>query len=51
MLIRAFFYFICTVMALIAVAIITFFVGYMIFYRKKLKRLRAMRKSKYNTKP
>jgi hypothetical protein len=47
MLIRALFYFILAVAALFTVAIISFFVGYYIFLRKKIKRLRSIRKIRY----
>lgn len=49
MLIRAFFYFLLAVTTLFFVGILTFLVGWYIFYRKKIKRLRAIRKSKYKT--
>lgn len=44
MLIRAIFYFICAVVALFTIGMITFFVGYYLFYRKKIKRMRQIKK-------
>ncbi len=47
MLVRALFYFIIAVASLFVAAIIIFFFGYYIFLRKKIKRLRNIRKIRY----
>lgn len=47
MLIRALFYFILAVAALFTIAMTIFFAGYYVFLRKKIKRLRSIRKIRY----